>query len=106
MNNTGDAMKHKKISWLIASLLVSPMFTAMLAGQAAAAASSPSAPTVAVAPSAAPSTARERLSLDRGWLFHLGDIVSTVGPTTEDAYLNAKAGNARGAAGDHFDDKA
>jgi beta-galactosidase len=47
---------------------------------------------------------RERLSLDRGWLFHLGNI-----PTPEikghgASYGNAKAGNAPGAAGREFDD--
>ncbi len=44
---------------------------------------------------------RERLSLDRGWLFHLGDVAM---PVVTDAYANAKAGNAAGAAATEYDD--
>lgn len=48
--------------------------------------------------------ARERLSFDSGWRFHLGDIPMPVitghGPT----YSNAKAGKAWGAAAPDFDD--
>ncbi|MGV7207668.1 beta-galactosidase GalA [Oxalobacteraceae bacterium A2-2] len=47
---------------------------------------------------------RERLSLDRGWLFHLGDIAPPDIVTHEDTYLNAKAGNAAGAAGTRYND--
>lgn len=45
-----------------------------------------------------------RALLNRGWLFHEGDIVPPA-PLTHDAtYLNAKAGNARGAAAMDHDD--
>lgn len=47
---------------------------------------------------------RERLSLDRGWLFHLGDIPMPVVKGHGFSYGNAKAGNAWGAAGTEFDD--
>ena len=47
---------------------------------------------------------RERLSLDRGWLFHLGDVVHPPIVGHEESYSNAKAGNAPGAAGTEFDD--
>ena len=47
---------------------------------------------------------RERLSLDRGWLFHLGDIVQPPIKGHGESYGNAKAGNAAGAAGTEFDD--
>ncbi len=56
----------------------------------------------AVCPAA--SDGRERLSLNAGWRFHLGDIPMPVikghGPT----YMNAKAGKAWGAAAPDFDD--
>ena len=48
--------------------------------------------------------AREELSLDNGWRFHLGDLTMPViqghGPT----YANVKAGQAWGAAAPDFDD--
>jgi len=47
---------------------------------------------------------RERLSLDRGWLFHLGDVVDASTSGHEDTYSSVKAGNAKGAAGSEFDD--
>ncbi|MRX07240.1 DUF4982 domain-containing protein [Pseudoduganella sp. FT25W] len=47
---------------------------------------------------------RERLSLDRGWLFHQGDIVEPPIVGHEESYSNAKAGNASGAAGNEYDD--
>ena len=47
---------------------------------------------------------RERLSLDRGWLFHRGDIVSNQVNGHSDSYNLVKAGNAPGAAGTEFDD--
>lgn len=47
---------------------------------------------------------RERLSLDRGWLFHLGDVVMPEIKGHGNSYNNAKAGNAGGAAGTEFDD--
>jgi beta-galactosidase len=53
-----------------------------------------------------PAALRERLSLDRGWLFHLGDIpfpeIKGQGPS----YENAKAGRAWGAAAPEYDDSA
>jgi beta-galactosidase len=54
-----------------------------------------------VTASAAP---RERLSLDRGWLFHQGDIVQPPILGHEESYGNAKAGSASGAAGNEYDD--
>lgn len=53
---------------------------------------------------AAPAQPRERLSLDRGWLFHLGDIKSAATRGHSDSYTLVKAGNAPGAAGLEFDD--
>ncbi|NYE61514.1 beta-galactosidase [Duganella sp. 1224] len=47
---------------------------------------------------------RERLSLDRGWLFHQGDIVQPPILGHEESYSNAKAGSAGGAAGNEYDD--
>jgi beta-galactosidase len=54
----------------------------------------------------APETAssRERLSLDRGWLFHLGDIPFPVIKGQDPSYFNAKAGRAWGAAAPDADD--
>lgn len=49
---------------------------------------------------------RERLSLDRGWLFHLGDVPFDVPTTGDETYLSTKAGNASGAAGIKYDDSA
>jgi beta-galactosidase len=56
---------------------------------------------VSVNVSAAP---RERLSLNRGWLFHQGDIVQPPILGHEESYGNAKAGSAGGAAGNEYDD--
>lgn len=59
----------------------------------------------APATAAEPAAPRERISLDDGWRFHLGDIplppLQGHGPT----YNNAKAGSARGAAAVKFNDK-
>jgi beta-galactosidase len=49
-------------------------------------------------------SARERLSLDRGWLFHLGDIPFPIIKGMHPTYENAKAGRAWGAAAPDFDD--
>jgi beta-galactosidase len=54
-------------------------------------------------PAASPAT-RERLSLDAGWRFHLGDITPPVIRGHRDSYRNAKAGVAWGAAAPDFDD--
>jgi len=51
-----------------------------------------------------PNQGRERLSLDRGWLFHLGDIPVPDIKGHEPSYANAKAGNAPGAAAREYDD--
>ena len=56
-------------------------------------------------PAAAPA-ARERLSLDRGWLFHLGDIVSPEVKGHGASYGYGKAGFAWGPAGTTYDDGA
>ncbi|MBC7783723.1 MAG: glycoside hydrolase family 2 protein [Burkholderiales bacterium] len=49
---------------------------------------------------------RERLSLDRGWLFKHGDIPFPVINGHQQSYNNAKAGTASGAASANFDDSA
>jgi len=49
---------------------------------------------------------RERLSLDRGWLFHEGDIPFDVISGHQASYNNAKAGSSSGAAAPVFDDSA
>ncbi|MBC8097646.1 MAG: glycoside hydrolase family 2 protein [Akkermansiaceae bacterium] len=48
----------------------------------------------------------ERLSLDQGWRFHLGDIPMPVIKGHDPSYQNAKAGRAWGAAAPDFDDTA
>ncbi|MRW92249.1 DUF4982 domain-containing protein [Duganella sp. FT80W] len=57
-----------------------------------------------VACATASAAARERLSLDRGWLFHQGDLVEAPIVGHEESYSNAKAGSAGGAAGSEYDD--
>ncbi|MBC8054263.1 MAG: glycoside hydrolase family 2 protein [Sphingobacteriaceae bacterium] len=47
----------------------------------------------------------ERLSLDNGWKFHLGDIPFPVVKGHNESYANAKAGKANGAASPSYDDK-
>ena len=47
---------------------------------------------------------REELLLDRGWLFHLGDVPAPVPPSHAGAYMHNKAGFARGAPRPSFDD--
>jgi len=66
---------------------------------------------LSVAAQAAPNTSanttepgRERLSLDRGWLFHLGDIVSPEVKGHGASYGYGKAGFAWGPAGTTYDD--
>ena len=54
----------------------------------------------------AASAGRERLSLDRGWRFNLGDIPMPVITGHEASYQNAKAGRAWGAAAPDYDDSA
>src|SRR5271156_7472 len=51
-----------------------------------------------------PSSGRERLSLDRGWLFHEGDIPFPVITGHQASYDNAKAGSSSGAASPEYDD--
>jgi len=46
----------------------------------------------------------ERLSLNKGWRFHLGDISSPVIKGHSESYGNAKAGRASGAAAPVYDD--
>jgi beta-galactosidase len=50
------------------------------------------------------SSGRERLSLDRGWLFHEGDIPFPVIIGHQPSYDNAKAGSSSGAASPEYDD--
>lgn len=47
---------------------------------------------------------RERLSLDQGWLFHLGDVPTPPIKGHGASYNSAKAGSAQGAAAHDFDD--
>jgi len=47
---------------------------------------------------------RERLLLDRGWMFHEGDIPFPVISGHDQSYANAKAGSSWGAAAPDFDD--
>ena len=47
---------------------------------------------------------RERLSLDRGWLFHEGDIPFPLITGHQASYNNAKAGSSSGAASPEYDD--
>ena len=47
----------------------------------------------------------ERLSLDKGWLFHRGDIPFPVIKGHRQTYNSTKAGNAGGAASPDYDDK-
>ena len=56
------------------------------------------------AQAASPAPLREKLSLDRGWLFHDGDIPFPVINGHNQSYSNAKAGTAWGAAAPVFDD--
>lgn len=56
------------------------------------------------AASAANTGAEERLSLDRAWRFHLGDIPMPVIRGHNNSYNNAKAGKAWGAAAPDYDD--
>ena len=46
----------------------------------------------------------DRVRIERGWLFHLGDVPVPPPETHEATYLRAKAGNAAGAAAMSFDD--
>jgi beta-galactosidase len=48
---------------------------------------------------------RERLSLDRGWSFYLGDIPFPIPATHDETYQSTKAGRASGAAAPAFDDR-
>ncbi len=67
----------------------------VLSGQAA---------TVPHGPSTSPDG--QRLSLDRGWLFHEGDIPFPVVSGHQPSYDNAKAGSSSGAASPEYDDSA
>src|SRR5947209_19884394 len=48
---------------------------------------------------------RERLSFDKGWLFHQGDIPFPVIRSHGQTYSTSKAGSATGAAARNYDDK-
>src|SRR5262245_3147755 len=58
-------------------------------------------PLVAIA---AERPARETLSLDQAWRFHLGDVPFPIITGHEASYFNAKAGKAGGAAAPEYDD--
>jgi beta-galactosidase len=65
------------------------------------------AASILLAQDSAPSNAasgRERLSLDRGWLFHEGDIPFPIVTGHQPSYDNAKAGSSSGAASPEYDD--
>jgi len=51
-----------------------------------------------------PEPARQRLSLDKNWRFHLGDIPFLVPMTHDQTYNDSKAGNASGAAAVKYND--
>jgi beta-galactosidase len=51
-----------------------------------------------------PTPPREKLSLDRGWRFHPGDIPFPIVTGHDQSYSNAKAGKAWGAAAPDYDD--
>jgi len=53
---------------------------------------------------AADDTSRERLSLDQGWRFHLGDVPMPVLKSQSESYQSAKAGKAWGAAAPDYKD--
>jgi beta-galactosidase len=53
---------------------------------------------------AADDAGRERLSLDQGWRFHLGDIPVPALKTQSESYQSAKAGKAWGAAAPEYND--
>lgn len=76
-------------------LLVGLALIAIMSGSLLFAAES--APTAALPP-------RERLSLDEGWRFHLGDVPMPVVSGHDASYMNAKAGQVRGAAAPDYDD--
>ncbi|WP_426104551.1 beta-galactosidase GalA [Massilia sp. TSP1-1-2] len=88
----GQAGQRRFICALAAMALGLAAFAAT-----AAAATAPSTTGAAASP-------RERLSLDRGWLFHLGDITPPDIKGADPSYNNAKAGNAAGAAATTYDD--
>jgi len=78
---------------LLSSLIVLVCAIPMLAQNSATSTATPAA-----------SSGRERLSLDRGWLFHEGDIPFPVITGHQQSYNNAKAGSSWGAASPSFDD--
>ncbi len=51
-----------------------------------------------------PNLVREKLSLDKGWLFHLGDIPFPNISGHDQSYRTSKAGSATGAASTQYDD--
>jgi beta-galactosidase len=53
----------------------------------------------------AQTTVRERVSLDKGWLFHQGDIPFPAVRGHGQTYASSKAGGATGAAARNYDDK-
>lgn len=55
-------------------------------------------------PAALPVQDAARVLMDRGWLFHAGDIEPTPLDSHNATYISVKAGNARGAAAVDYDD--
>jgi beta-galactosidase len=83
-------------------------------GEGPALATSPAAPKGGALPMPAPATTLPpslpiedpgRTLMDRGWLFHEGDILPAPLPDHDATYRSVKAGNARGAAAMDYDDQ-
>ena len=81
-------MMPSRLATLLASLLTLFALHCVVRAQVSATAASP----------------RQRLSLDRGWLFHEGDIPFPVISGQDASYNAAKAGSSSGAASPAFDD--
>lgn len=76
------------------------------AGAALAQPGSAAAPVAVEHATPSPRGPGERLSLDLGWRFYRGDIVTAPPHTGDQSYASTKAGAARGAAALRYDDKA
>jgi beta-galactosidase len=87
----------KTLEWLAISAFFFLNATSAIAHSSALADSQPTSKGTAPA-------VRERLLLDRDWLFHEGDIPFPVITGHEPSYANAKAGSSSGAASPEFDD--
>ncbi|WP_156369603.1 beta-galactosidase GalA [Duganella sp. Leaf126] len=75
-----------------------------MSATAVSAATATASPASSASSASSASAGRERLSLDRGWLFHLGDITSPEVKGHGASYGYGKAGFAWGPAGTTYDD--